>query len=109
MTAKIISTYIAAGYSLNSKYSQLTITTSGGIGGTVLYAGSYAQVFNRGVVHASNTVTGAGVYLAAGGSVTNGSATDATALIAGGTGVFVWGDGTVANFGAIDATTYGEG
>jgi len=101
MTAKIISTYIAGGYSLNSKYNQLTITAAGGIGGTGLLVGSYAQIFNDGVVHGHGGSDG--MDLNAGGLVRNG-ATDVTgALIEGYNGIVVeGGTGSVTNFGTIE-------
>ena len=102
MTTKTISTYIAAGYTLSSAYSRLVITTSGGIGGTGLFAGSYAKIFNDGAIHGSGASDG--VVLNAGGLVQNGDTTVTSALIAGYTGVIVNGAaGSVANFGTIKA------
>ena len=100
MTTKTINTYIAAGYTLSSAYSRLVITASGGIGGTGLLAGSYARVFNDGVVHGHHASNG--IVLDAGGLVQNGAATVTGARIRGAQGVFVTGGaGTVVNYGTI--------
>jgi hypothetical protein len=124
VATKIISTYIAAGYSLNSKYSQLTITASGGIGGTGLFASSSVTVFNYG--HIKSAGSSHGIDLAKGGAVTNagsvagGSKDDGVVLgaggsianlaaghISGGQGVAVLGGaGTVTNTGHISGAKY---
>src|SRR5665213_254414 len=108
MTAKIISTYYSGGYSLNSKYSKLTITASGGIGGAGLYAGSFARIFNDGVVHGAGASNG--IFLNAGGFVQNGDSVVTDALIEGGDGIVVNGAaGTVVNYGTIDGLGGGTG
>ncbi len=70
MTTKTISTYIAAGYVLSTKYSAVKITSTGGVGGTGLAAYAYTDVFNYGQLHASG-ISGYGLKLNAGGDVAN--------------------------------------
>ena len=71
----------------------------------VFALGSAASVMNYGSIVASGS-TGLGIYLRAGGTVTNGSASDKTALLRGGLeAIKIQGEGTVANFGTL-LTTY---
>src|SRR5450432_1743701 len=70
MTTKTISTYIAAGYTLATKYNVVKITSTGGVGGTGLATYAYTFVSNYGQLHASG-VSGYGLRLNAGGVVAN--------------------------------------
>ncbi len=107
MTTKTINTYVAAGYTLSSAYSRLVITAAGGIGGTGLYAASYAKVLNRGVIHGHYGSDG--IDLNAGGLVQNGAANHTSALIEGRRGVVVnGGAGSVVNFGTIEGAAHGS-
>ena len=80
-----------------------------GSGAGVGVSGSAGTVANFGTVSAIGTGYPSGIYLGAGGSVTNGAATVTTALIEGSAfGVSIGGTaGTVTNFGTITATGTG--
>jgi len=74
-----ISTYIAAGYSLASKYDTLDITSTGGVGGFGVQLHSAATLDNYGRINASGGANG--VRALSGATITNGSATLTTASI----------------------------
>lgn len=84
-----------------------TVASTGVVSTTnqVAIYGSVASVWtltNFGSVQSTLGTSGAGVLLEGGGSVTNGSSTSTTALIAGATdGVALGSVGTVANYGTI--------
>ena len=105
MTIKVLTGTYASGYTLQSPVTTLSIAASGYVEGTgvstLATATAAYTVINSGRINSS----GDGVYLAAGGSVTNGSTTDPSADIrAGGQGVLAYhGAGTVNNFGAIES------
>src|ERR1700722_2886797 len=94
MNTKTISTYDSSGYSLNaSLYNTLTITSTGTVGGSGLYASGSATVFNAGTIRSPSGSPGTGVaaFLKAGGSLTNtgkidGSGDTAAVIIIGGAG-----------------------
>ncbi|MGI8839602.1 MAG: beta strand repeat-containing protein [Caulobacteraceae bacterium] len=100
MTTKYITTYVAAGYTLTSAYSVLDITSTGGVGGTGVYAFSPATIDNYGVIVSSRSGR-AGVQLFAGGNVFN------AGDIRGDLGVYLSSGGTVANIGYVHAERYG--
>jgi hypothetical protein len=98
MTTKYLTGAYPGGYALNAKYSGLVIEASATVGGTGVSASFYTTIENQGMV----TAAANGVYLAAGGLVTNGSAVDVTAVISGDIGVAVKGaSGVVINYGTI--------
>jgi len=104
MTTKTISTYVAAGYSLASKYSELYISSTGGVGGTGVYAVAAASIVNYGRITASpNHVA---IDLNAGGSILNGSYLFETALTSGRKVVVKGAAGTIRNFGTIHSAVY---
>src|SRR5689334_3693835 len=79
--------YAATGYVLSGVFSSVTIGPLGSIGGVGLLGGTktaYA-ILNLGRI-AATTPGASGINLQAGGTVTNGSTTDTTALIAGAVG-----------------------
>jgi hypothetical protein len=80
MTTKTLTTYAAAGYTLASAYSELDITTTGGVGGTGVYCNHYATISNAGTINATNRTDEIGILLEDGGEVIN----QATGLIIGG-------------------------
>ena len=98
MTTKTISTYIAAGYTLSSSFSELLITKTGGVGGTGVKATASALVDNYGKVNASGS--NFGIDLVAGGGVFN----EQGGSISGQSGVVLGGAGYVTNNGVITAT-----
>ncbi len=71
MTTKIINTYVAAGYTLNAKYNELEITSSGGVGGSGLHLTAYARVISYGTIHGVGSSNG--ISCGAGGYIVNGS------------------------------------
>jgi hypothetical protein len=109
MTTKIISTYIAAGYSLATNYAALTIAAGGGIGGFGLQLHALTRVVNDGFVSASGGSNGVTAYAAA--TLINGSADDQSVGIRGYSGIFAPNAAvTVSNFGSISGRgTYGNG
>ncbi|MEO8926065.1 MAG: hypothetical protein ABI306_02780 [Caulobacteraceae bacterium] len=104
MTTKTLSTYAAVGYQLASKYSELVITYSGGVGGFGVAATTAgATIVNDGFVRAANGATG--VQLTAGGTVINGYLGGDGPLIQGGAGIYIKnGAGNVTNYGTIRST-----
>ncbi len=90
------------------------LVTNGQIGDSTAWidagAGGNGVSINTGIGTVANfgTITGggaSGVYLALGGTVTNGSALDTTALIEGAaTGVLLLGPGALLNFGTVSAS-----
>ncbi len=72
--------------------------------------GDAATVKNFGTIRGVSSYSG-GVYLGSGGSVTNGSLNNASALIEGGIGVILAPTGTMINFGTVRglANYYGSG
>jgi hypothetical protein len=100
MTTKIISTYIAAGYSLAAKYSLLDITTTGGVAGYGVKLGAAATVENSAFIRGTGSANGVSAYAAA--TIINGSADEEQAAIRGYSGVFAPdAPATVTNFGTI--------
>ena len=75
MPTKTISTYAAGGYTLGAAYDTLTITATGGVGGTGVSAANLATVANAGTINATvgrgSEFNYFGVFLANGGKVTN--------------------------------------
>ena len=117
MTGTIITTSITVGVSLTAaSQNPVTVAPSG----TINVAGSYASAIyaalgvpstlaNDGVLQAAN---GYGVRFRAGGTITNGSASDTKASISGGVnGVRfdIHGTGKLTNFGTIKSTGSGSG
>jgi hypothetical protein len=98
-----INTSFPTGYALQDGVQKLTIGSAAVIGGSgVTTAPDHpVDIINSGAVSG----TPAGMTLADGGSVTNGSKTNHTASISGGKGiVFQGAAGTVTNFGTITGT-----
>jgi hypothetical protein len=70
--------------------------------------GGDSTIRNLGTI--KNATGGSAVYLAGGGTITNGSASDTTALLYGTVSIYVYqGRGTVINFGAIEANPTFDG
>src|ERR1022692_588236 len=101
MTTKYLTGAYPGGYTLSAAYTGLDIEATARVGGTGVYAASFATIQNDGVVN--NTGSGYfGVRLLNGGSVTNGSSTDTSALISGHFyGVWAEAASTLTNFGEI--------
>ena len=79
----------------------MTASISGGSVG-ILVDGATGAVSSLGTITAGSSTLSVGISLGSGGSVINGSATDATALVQGGVGVSVSGAaGTITNYGRI--------
>jgi hypothetical protein len=98
-----INTSFPTGYALQDGVQKLTIGSAAVVGGSgVTTAPDHpVDIINSGAVSG----TPAGMTLADGGSVTNGSKTNHTASISGGKGiVFQGAAGTVNNFGTITGT-----
>jgi hypothetical protein len=93
------------GYALAPTAGRLSMASSAVVGGSgVRTTGAHASIIiNAGTVLADSSAIG--VAMAAGGSLTNGSAANAGASIFGGTGVAVNGFGVVTNYGVIGSTT----
>lgn len=110
MTTRHLTGAYPGGYTLSAAYTGLVVEATASVGGTGVSAGFFATIRNDGVIDAAATSNG--VSLSAGGIVTNGSATDTTALIEGYRGVYARGaPATVANFGTIVGlnSKYGAG
>ena len=94
--------YIGSGMVTNGQVGDTSAWIDGGSGNGVSIANGVGSVANYG------TITGmgvSGVYLALGGTVTNGAPFDTTALVTGLTiGVFVAGSGALFNYGTVSAT-----
>jgi len=106
MTTVTLTGTVAAGYELTAPITILTIARSGYVEGAGVYTlpsatASYGlDVFGR-----ISSADGSAVYLADGGSVSNGNVGDDSALIEGVSGVRIEGAfGTVANAGSIFAS-----
>jgi fibronectin-binding autotransporter adhesin len=69
-----------------------------------LEGGPATTVVNFGSIVGAGAFGEAGIYLGGGGSVTNGSANDHSALVSGYGGVIAHSAATVVNFGSIEAT-----
>src|SRR5665213_1307803 len=108
MTTKFLYGAHPLGYVLNGLiYTGLVIEPSATVGGPGVEASFSASIANYGSV---NATSGYGVDLGSGGTVTNGSASDTTALISGPTGVLTQNaSATVTNFGTIQTTFRGFG
>ncbi len=101
MTTRIVNGTITGGYTLAGQYSTLSITANGEISGGVygVVAAQMATILNNGYIIGSSS---ASIELKAGGSVTNGSASDTDALI--NQGVYILNSvGQVNNFATITA------
>jgi hypothetical protein len=99
MTTKRLSGVYANGFRLSPRFDRSVIETTAHVRGVGIQAFGFATVMNQGSVYGSTQ----GVYLAAGGLVQNGSASDTTASITG----YQYGvraHGAVANFGTIHAS-----
>ncbi len=102
MTTKHLTGNYPNGYELSAAYRKLVIDRTADVSYGGVAAPFFATVVNHGAVHGSDY--GVGVYLGAGGSVTNGSIRDTAALIEGSSGVAARGAAaTVTNFGSIFA------
>lgn len=97
-----INSSLPTGYTLQDGVQKLTIGSLAVIGGSgVTTAPDHpVDIINSGAVSG----TPAGMTLAGGGSVTNGSKTNHTASISGVKGIVFQGAGTVNNFGTITGT-----
>ncbi len=104
MTTRTISGY-SSGFAFSPDYSGLSITATGTVGGTGVTSGDLAAytIVNAGKIAAVGAGS-LGVDLGAGGSITNGSASDLPAVISGrSVGVRIAGAaGTIVNFGTIE-------
>jgi len=104
MTIKYLSGAYPEGYALSGAYTGLVIEATASIGGSGVSAYFKASVTNDGTIQASGQF---GIYLTAGGTVTNGSTKDKTALIEATHGVWAqYGAATVANFGSIEGDVF---
>jgi len=102
MTTKTLTGAYPAGYTLGAGYSGLIIDASAYVGGSGVYASAAASIVNYGTVNALGGYRDNGVHLAAGGSLTNGAATNTTATIVGYVnGVLADTSSAVANFATI--------
>ncbi|MEP6968094.1 MAG: hypothetical protein ABI906_08440, partial [Pseudomonadota bacterium] len=106
MTTKHLTGVYPGGYALSSAYTGLVIEATASVGGAGVSASSSATIENDGTVHAT-TGKASGIYLKAGGTLTNGSATDTTASIAGFYGVLAFGSSAITNYGAIQGASVG--
>jgi hypothetical protein len=99
--------YLNAGGSLtNGTGSDLSALVEGYSGATI--EGAVGTVINFGTVEGVlPTSFGNGVYLTAGGTVTNGGGADRSALIEGYSGIVINGAGTIKNSGTVSATGTG--
>ncbi len=102
MATKVISGTITGGYTLSSMYDTLSIKATGEISGGVygIFSNHSATIINSGAIIDSS---GVGIRLNAGGSVSNGTSTNNTALINQGVYILKSG-GTVKNFGTIESS-----
>jgi hypothetical protein len=107
MTTKTLTGAYSAGYSLKSNYSRLVITASAKVYGFGVITTGAAAIANYGTVQSGDEY-GVGLH---NGSVTNGSATNKTALITGNEyGVAEFSpspSGFVTNFATIQGGSYG--
>jgi hypothetical protein len=105
MTVKILTGTYSAGYTLAAGYSGLVLDSTAVVGGAGVTVGFNASVVNYGAIHAT-AAHADGVSLAAGGAVTNGSATATASLVEGYyAGISIsGGPATIVNFGAIRST-----
>jgi hypothetical protein len=101
MTTKYLHGHYPGGYYLSPSYTGLDVEATARVGGAGVYARFFTTIQNDGVINAT-TAQKSGIYLRAGGIVTNGSAIDTAALIEGSDGVFFAGVATIANFGTIE-------
>jgi hypothetical protein len=94
--------YLSNGGSVTNGSDADTTASITGTKAGLEIAGAAGAVVNFATISGAAGTAGVGVYLAAGGSLTNGSATDTKALIQGGDGVLVTSKaGRVHNFGTI--------
>jgi hypothetical protein len=106
MTTKVISTYVAARYSLSPIYNTLSITSTGGVGGAGISASQQATIINDGRVTVGSYYSSA-IYLKQGGQIINGDPSDTSALIH---GRIHGGSMAVQNYGTIEGrVTIGSG
>ncbi len=100
-----IGVYLTAGGSVKNGASGSTAGVITGVHFGILISGSSGTIANFGTIEGTGSV-GIGVYLAAGGLVTNGASGSGAALIEGGGGGvrLVGTGGTVVNFGTIAGT-----
>ena len=107
MTTKHLSGYYANGYTLSAGYSKLVIDKNADVCGSGVDVPSFATVVNLGAVYGSTQ----GIYLKAGGSLVNGSATNTSASIMSAYhGVEARGLISINNFGTIAAKkNHGDG
>jgi hypothetical protein len=100
MAIKTISATYSIGYTIATNYTGVDVTAGGSIGGSGLFAADYLTLTNLGAIDGTETY---GVDLSAGGDVTNGSASETTALIEGVTSA-IFDATSVTNYGTIEAT-----
>jgi hypothetical protein len=98
MTTKTITGTYNSGYTLGAAYSELIVSHTARVYGAGVTVNSAATVVNYGTIQGA---TKYGVDLEAGGAVTNGSASDTTALISGPV------VGVLAGYDAASVTNYG--
>jgi len=99
MTSKIISTYIAGGYTLAAAVNYVSITSTGGVGGTGIYSSHYAKIVNSGHVDGTTLV---GINLSAGGVVDNMRSGTVYGVEV---GIAFGGAGVLTNYGVIQSKT----
>ena len=95
-----INSSFPTGYALDPNVQGLNIGTAAVIGGKGVTTTALATITNLGQIQATSN----GVTLPDGGTLTNGSPTNHTALVSGLTGVVLKGVGTVTNYGVITGT-----
>ncbi len=106
MSVKFLTGTYSSGYTFNGGFGTLAITSTAVVNGTGLTVTVKSQIVNDGTVQATSGKA-SGIYLKAGGTVTNGSATDAAAFISGYYGVVASGSAAITNYGAIQGGSAG--
>jgi len=101
--------YVGNGSVTNGSATDITARIVGGGGGVLINHGTANTVTNFGTI-AATTMIGRGLQITLGGTVTNGTAADTSALIQGAGRDGVWlSKGKVVNFGTIQDVGTGSG
>jgi fibronectin-binding autotransporter adhesin len=85
----------------NGAITDTKASISGSKHGVYIQGGGMAGIVNFGTISSGGA---ASIAAYTGGTITNGSSADLSALITGPTGVYLGGSGTIANFGTITGT-----
>lgn len=97
MTTKIITTYVAGGYTI-AAYNNLIVTNTGGVGGSGVAANYFSNILNDGRISGNDVGITFGPH---GGALVNGSAIYTSALIEGAYGVKANSYISISNYGTI--------